>query len=189
LCITGDARRFAPKVFAKADRPFLRQVPPRESRGLPESGSAVPQVRRTGYRGRHCRSQNGLSVRNVASLQRDDACALRQNAAAKFLGAPLMAVRNPTPNCNPHVNSYLHWDFPKFNISCVKMSALPQYLVDSREGRCICIGRSAAVTVGYWAADIRTLATKCCYEVTGGEHRVLARAYPRTRRKFGKRLA
>ena len=57
------------------------------------------------------------------------------------------------------------------------MSGLPQHLVDSREGRCICKGRSTAITVGYWAADIRTLATKCCYEVTGGEHRVLARAY------------
>ena len=31
-----------------------------------------------------------------------------------------------------------------------------------------------------WAAAIRTLATKCCYGVTGGEHRVSAQAYPRT---------
>ena len=69
------------------------------------------------------------------------------------------------------------------------MSGLPQYLVDYREGRCICKERSAAITVGDWVADIRTLATKCCYEVTGGGHRVSARAYPRTHRKFGKRLA
>lgn len=69
------------------------------------------------------------------------------------------------------------------------MSGLPQYLVDSREGRCICKERSAAITVGHWAAYIRTLATKCCYEVTGGEHPVSARACPRMHRKFGKRLA
>ena len=100
-----------------------------------------------------------------------------------------MAVSNLTPYCNLHVNLYLHWDFPKFNISCVRMSELPQYLVDPREERCICMGRSAAITVGYCAADIRTLATKCCYEVTGGELPVLAGACPRMYRKFGKRLA
>ena len=69
------------------------------------------------------------------------------------------------------------------------MSVPPQYLVDSREGRCICKGRSTEITVGCWAADIRTLATQCCYEVTGGEHRVPAHASPRMHRKFGKRLA
>jgi len=87
-----------------------------------------------------------------------------------------MAVRSPFLTAIGYVNSYFHWDFPKFNISCVTMSSRPQYLVDSPEERCISKGRSAAITVDYWAADIRTLATKCCYEVTGGEHRVSARA-------------
>ena len=66
----------------------------------------------------------------------------------KFLGTRLMAVSNLTPYCNLHVNLYLHWGFPKFNISWVRMSELPQYLVDSREERCICMGRSAAITGG-----------------------------------------
>jgi hypothetical protein len=131
----------------------------------------------------------GGPLRHLAFLQGDDASALRQNAAAEFLGSRLTALANLTPYCNPHVNLYFHWDFPKFNISCVKMGGLPQYLADSREGRCICKGRSAAITVGCSAGDIRTLATKCCYEVTGGEHRVSARACPRMHRKFGKRLA
>ena len=69
------------------------------------------------------------------------------------------------------------------------MSGLPLYLVDWREGRCICKERAAAITVGDWVADIRTLAKKCCYGVTGGERRVSVRAYPRTHRKFGERLA
>jgi hypothetical protein len=168
-CITEDARRFALKFLP---RPIGR------------APSATRRLRR-----RHCRSQYGRPVRNGASLQRDDASALRQNAAAKFLGARLMAVRSPSLTAIGYVNSYFHWDFPKFNISCVTMSRRPQYLVDSPEERCISKGRSAAITVGYWAADIRTLATKCCYEVTGGELRVSAGACPRMHRKFGKRLA
>ena len=75
-----------------------------------------------------------------------------------------MAVRSPFLTAIGYVNSYFHWDFPKFNISCVTMSRRPQYLVDSPEERCISKGRSAAITVDYWAADIRTLATKCCYD-------------------------
>lgn len=62
-------------------------------------------------------------------------------------------------------------------------------LLDSREGRCISNARSAAITMGRWAADIRTLATKCCYEATGGELRVLAGGYPRMHRKPGRRFA
>ena len=118
----------------------------------------------------------GGPLENAAVFVRDDTTALRQNAAALLLEALLMAVRNLSLAATGYVNLYFHWDFPKFNISCVEMSVPAQYLVDSHEGRCICKGRSTAITVGYWAADIRTLATKCCYEVTGGEHRVSARA-------------
>ena len=60
-----------------------------------------------------------------------------------------MAVRTLSLTAIPYVDLYFHWDFPKFNISCVKMSGVPQYLVDYREGRCISKGRSAAITVGY----------------------------------------
>ena len=59
-----------------------------------------------------------------------------------------MAVRSPFLTAIGYVNSYFHWDFPKFNISWVRMSELPQYLVDSREERCISMGRSAAITAG-----------------------------------------
>jgi hypothetical protein len=48
--------------------------------------------------------------------QRDDASALRQNAAAMFLGARLTAVRKAYLNRNPCVNLYFDWDFPKLNI-------------------------------------------------------------------------
>ena len=46
----------------------------------------------------------GGPLRNLASGQRDAVSALRQNAAAKFLGPRLTALANPTHYCNPHVN-------------------------------------------------------------------------------------
>ncbi len=52
------------------------------------------------------------------------------------------------------------------------MIGVPQYVVESREDGCIIKARSAPITVDYRAADIRTLATKCCYAVTGGELQV-----------------
>ena len=50
------------------------------------------------------------------------------------------------------------------------MSRLPQYVVGSRVDRCISKSRIRTdYGVLQGAADIRTLATKCCYPVTGGE--------------------
>jgi hypothetical protein len=58
----------------------------------------------------------GLS-RTRWSLQWGDTVALRQNAAAMLLEARLIAVRYLPHAATGCVNSYFHWDFPKFNIS------------------------------------------------------------------------
>ena len=164
-------------------------VPQRESRGLHASRSAVPKCDVPPTTGGITDRGTRGPLETRRSLRRDDAAALRQNAAAPLLEARPMAVRNPPPTAIGYVNSYFYWDFPKFNICCAKMRGRPQYLVDSHEERCISEGRATAITVGYWAVDIRTLATKCCYPVSGGEKRVLARDYPRMRREVGRRLA
>lgn len=57
------------------------------------------------------------SSRTRWSLQWGDTVALRQNAAAMLLEARLMAVRYLPLAAIGCVNSYFHWDFPKFNIS------------------------------------------------------------------------
>jgi hypothetical protein len=169
-CITRRREAICTQVFAKTDRSCPKCEVPASAGGTTDRGT-------------------GGALETRRSLRREDDTPLRQNAAAPLLESRLMAVRNLSLTAIDYVNLYFHWDFPKFNISCVSTSGLPQYLVDSPEGRCISEGRSAAITVGYWAADIRTLATKCCYEVTGGELRVSAGACPRMHRKFGKRLA
>jgi hypothetical protein len=119
------AGRFAPKCLAG---PIARSqgysmmsrlpVPQRESSPLHVSGSAVRHMRRVGHSGRHSRSRSARRiVKNAMLAAVARYCRLRQNAAAMLLEARLMAVRYLPLAAIGCVNSYFHWDFPKFNIS------------------------------------------------------------------------
>jgi hypothetical protein len=93
-------------------------VPERENSSLCALGSAVRMCDvPASLGGTPDRGPLVGSSRTRWSLQWGDTVALRQNAAAMLLEARLIAVRHLPLASIGCVNSYFHWDFPKFNIS------------------------------------------------------------------------